>query len=100
IRDFHVTGVQTCALPIFDVCKNKLTKLKLYIDRGIRINVQVAVGSCTEQDLIDIMKACKEYNVSVLLLGWKETHRGKTAKRHDEIGRASCRERRRGAGAE
>src|SRR5690606_1808443 len=78
-----IIGAVGLSVDSVDVCKNKLTKLKLYIDRGIRINVQVAVGSCTEQDLIDIMKACKEYNVSVLLLGWKETHRGKTAKRHD-----------------
>src|SRR5690606_40358257 len=30
IRDFHVTGVQTCALPIFLLCRNLITILPVF----------------------------------------------------------------------
>lgn len=64
-------------------CKNKLNILKPIMERGLRVTVQVAVGSCSQETLVEIIRACEEYKVSILLLGWKETHRGKTAKKHD-----------------
>jgi len=53
---------------------NKLSKLQAL--NGLKVTVQVPVGSCSEESLKDIMKTCEVFNVTVLLLGWKNTHRG------------------------
>src|SRR5690606_41200794 len=90
IRDFHVTGVQTCALPI---CQGLTWQLRS-IASGIR-SFPEPNNDHTQGDLranphhkletgVKIIKICK---------GW---HTCRFAYRHlltIEIGRASCRER-------
>jgi hypothetical protein len=53
----------------------KLSKLHGLPD--LTLTIQVAVGSCAEETLKSIMETCKPFHVTVLLLGWKDTHRGK-----------------------
>src|SRR5690606_41161794 len=45
IRDFHVTGVQTCALPIFDAVVREDPLLDAVVERGV-----LAVGDPVERD--------------------------------------------------
>src|SRR5690606_40987560 len=80
IRDFHVTGVQTCALPIYCLLHGVSTCL------WVRV---VAVG--------DILTASLAAPVPrrELWLGWQSTPTPapRLARADPEIGRASCRER-------
>src|SRR5690606_39285498 len=48
IRDFHVTGVQTCALPIFTMPENG-KHLKLTIDRNIQLFIEEALAKMYEE---------------------------------------------------
>src|SRR5690606_40916078 len=76
IRDFHVTGVQTCALPIFVVIRSAGETGQLY-------------GSVSTRDIADLLAAegfdvnrnQVELNNPIKTIGLSE------------IGRASCRER-------
>ena len=43
---------------------------KLEVLDGLNVTVQVAVGSCPSETLIDIMKTCEVFGYTVLLLGW------------------------------
>src|SRR2546421_7963954 len=78
IRDLIVTGVQTCALPIYargqpggiTINKSNVEQFKGVLDDGLYLT---------------------------LMNGWDELHVGPTTQfemnKHYEIGRASCRER-------
>src|SRR5690606_40206834 len=82
IRDFHVTGVQTCALPILDDVGDYLAELR-YIDLAQQHIVQrnheyAADGTASGTNLIQVR------------LG--------TQYPFMKIGRASCRERGEGRG--
>jgi hypothetical protein len=59
----------------------KLSKLHGLDD--LNLTIQVVVGACSEDTLKSIMEACKAFHVTVLLLGWKNTHRGKKGPIHD-----------------
>lgn len=66
----------------------KLSKLQaampdLNYDNGIKLTVQVVVGSCSEQELKWIFETCKTFHITVLLLGWKYTHRGSKGPRQE-----------------
>src|SRR5690606_40897684 len=85
IRDFHVTGVQTCALPIWSLLWNDYTSDRL------RHNVDRIVGDAVRvlSDLRDVGYRPPQFagplHSPVLMVGQaRSTH---------EIGRASCRER-------
>src|SRR5690606_40502817 len=76
IRDFHVTGVQTCALPIY------LPPLgPVYVETGFMAN-RVASRTASAEDMM------LQHETPLVL--WSNK-RG--AERGTEIGRASCRER-------
>src|SRR5690606_39775342 len=79
IRDFHVTGVQTCALPIFDL-KKLVDEL---IERDIQLPVLIRFTDILEHRMgllhDAFAKAIEEQD-------YKGQYRC-------EIGRASCRER-------
>ena len=45
-------------------------------DLGLKFTVQVVVGTCNEYELKHILEICKTFHITVLLLGWKYTHRG------------------------
>src|SRR5690606_40662719 len=93
IRDFHVTGVQTCALPISDltvvygVNHEKLTAKHLVVSNA----------SCTTNCLAPMAKVL--HAEIGILRGYMSTIHAYTSDQrlvdtfHSEIGRASCRER-------
>src|SRR5690606_40326593 len=74
IRDFHVTGVQTCALPIYNFMSNEVLN-------AIKFRRTVNQNSFTDQDISkeDLLTILEAANAA-------PTHKRK-------IGRASCRER-------
>src|SRR5690606_40966361 len=87
IRDFHVTGVQTCALPISQhvfLRAEGLTGLHLLAE-------DVKVVRADTEDFHILQYICAEAHGSVDVNRWFGTGY--------EIGRASCRERGKGAGA-
>src|SRR5690606_40019742 len=60
IRDFHVTGVQTCALPILNDSKQLKEKDRYYLREVIQENAlsyAVAYADHEEIDSINILKA-------------------------------------------
>src|SRR5690606_40627838 len=80
IRDFHVTGVQTCALPIsrqHHVEQHDVGAVTLELAEG-----GVAVGG--DRDLVALLAQQVGQRVAVALLVLDD--------QHPEIGRASCRE--------
>src|SRR5690606_40928322 len=85
IRDFHVTGVQTCALPIWAApCLRRTCKL------GLPTNGRRATCDCCDlpRRRRDIVRsaACSGN-------GTAGGRSGPAVPRRTEIGRASCRER-------
>ena len=50
---------------------------KLHNLEGLKLTVHIVVGACSEHEFEEIMNLCKTFGVTVLLLGWKNTHRGK-----------------------
>src|SRR5690606_39753601 len=83
IRDFHVTGVQTCALPILEAGDVSLPT-------GILQEWPVGTPM-TIQSLATLMISISDNTATDVLL--------RVAGRDTEIGRASCRERRQSAAA-
>ena len=59
----------------------KLSKLKGL--KGLKVTVQVVVGSCSNHELIDIMKTCEVFGYTVLFLGWKDVGRGSKAYKYE-----------------
>jgi hypothetical protein len=51
-------------------------ELALGCEHGLKVTVQVVVGSCSMDSLRCIFDLCKAFHITVLLLGWKNTHRG------------------------
>src|SRR5690606_40019956 len=90
IRDFHVTGVQTCALPIFGVetafgllCQ-PVTSFDAH--HGLLGRRWLAVGERAHQ-AVDVGVQCCQLAGNCAAVGFPLRHD------RDEIGRASCRER-------
>src|SRR5690606_39397280 len=90
IRAFHVTGVQTCALPI----------------SGARHDLVDAVIAADSNDILQITQRVEALSALLssedganLLAGYRRAanilaaEEKKGGRRYDEIGRASCRER-------
>src|SRR2546426_2533183 len=75
IRDYKVTGVQTCALPISEI-QAALARMNVLEDYGPAMRVERAAALY----FIDQVRAGKLRNLGNSRIG-------------DEIGRASCRER-------
>src|SRR5690606_40227992 len=93
-RDFHVTGVQTCALPISqctDVCVNKTTPFLFAKADNPYDMIKLSV-----EEIADIIRPCGLspmkskgiYGLSKILI---DQYNGEVPA--DKIGRASCRER-------
>src|SRR5690606_39998906 len=91
IRDFHVTGVQTCALPISDVIHPEQGQVELYLDyqpdnpEGNVMELEVHAPYKTLQPG-EVMHAHKVWTVL--------PYEGDFTNEAHKIGRASCRERR------
>src|SRR5690606_41085161 len=90
IRDFHVTGVQTCALPIL---ARELDDAILHFrlnERELGLWVLTSQGD-PERVLAHeavLLRSQRHWLAREVLQYWK-----RVLKRLDEIGRASCRER-------
>src|SRR5690606_40770885 len=82
IRDFHVTGVQTCALPIL-ICRSA-------VDSTVRKVVTLKARYGDDVDVINILFLGNSHTYYNDVPGLVEGI-GKAAGK--EIGRASCRER-------
>src|SRR5206468_7099619 len=96
IRDLIVTGVQTCALPIFDfgVIERLSDELKQVAATGVQLGLvigggNILRGTAASQQGMD--------RVSADYMGMLATVINALALQ-DKIGRASCRERGAGAG--
>src|SRR5690606_40818742 len=93
--DFHVTGVQTCALPIFRIYQEFAT---LDILTGGRAEIMAGRGSFIESFPL-FGYALEDYNtlfsekLEMLLRIREEEHVKWPGGKHTQIGRASCRER-------
>src|SRR5690606_40246281 len=86
IRDFHVTGVQTCALPIYHEAKRN----------GGGGNDE-AVGMRAPKDTFDRARRLRREMTLPEILLWRALRRNalcglRFRKQHPKIGRASCRE--------
>src|SRR5690606_40482164 len=89
IRDFHVTGVQTCALPIFHVNGwfgdyDKLTMTRTLFERELGLDIDQALPECLFiGDSPNDEPMFRFFPVSVGVANIQAL----------QIGRASCRER-------
>lgn len=54
---------------------DKLSKLREL--KNLNLTVHVVVGCCSDYELEHIMEICKIFNTTLLLLGWKNCHRGR-----------------------
>jgi hypothetical protein len=81
IKDF----VGAVGLSVDD--NNKLLEKlsKLHGLDGLNLTIQVVVGTCSKETLKLIIETCKTFHVTVLLLGWKDTHRGKKGPIYDDV---------------
>src|SRR5207302_9579921 len=89
IRDFHVTGVQTCALPIFDESVFPLDDLEGRLPlEGIEDDQSVGVLHRARSDwTVGSPRRRRGFT-------WSHVHSaGSLSERKRKIGRASCRER-------
>src|SRR5690606_39701149 len=86
IRDFHVTGVQTCALPIFVYQNDILVAEKNYVYGNEGMVEPFALNSNIEYTFIAVSK-----NSASTLPVISDKNNLTTAQ--IKIGRASCRER-------
>src|SRR5690606_40985740 len=86
IRDFHVTGVQTCALPIYapDTCPPWMLRMtrEAADELGVPVHVHCA------QSVVEFDEMIRRYGRTPVEVLYDAGLVGP-----DEIGRASCRER-------
>src|SRR5690606_40173984 len=81
IRDFHVTGVQTCALPI-------LLPVRQYFGRGRCERTRISKGALRKNG--EAFTGCLKERKTLR----SRTRKRATVREHSvQIGRASCRER-------
>src|SRR5690606_41111441 len=95
IRDFHVTGVQTCALPIFLNGKKAVDSLaEGSVDNWFfGWGEDGLAGSIQDAD-----KATSAFAKTLGIFGLNMRERGANEVKAFEIGRAACRERGKGEG--
>src|SRR5690606_39361748 len=97
IRDFHVTGVQTCALPIFIAFDD--------VDEAVAAVNESAYGlqcGVLSSSLETCMDLARRIRTGGIILGgtstWRTDQLAYGGVKDSEIGRASCRERVESAG--
>src|SRR5690606_40925009 len=93
IRDFHVTGVQTCALPILNAIA--LTREAPSARLAQSAAIPVYEDPLDEDDVLDVEVTTSRRGLTRLALVAAETsaHFSREQIGHDQIGRASCRDR-------
>src|SRR5690606_41193516 len=100
IRDFHVTGVQTCALPIFtvDELADRFGIGRRTLERRFKKATNNTVIEYIQRVKIEASK--KELETSRKTVNEVMYEVGYTDTKAFKIGRASCRERRKMTGEE
>src|SRR5690606_41027571 len=88
IRDFHVTGVQTCALPIYEFVAEALRAVENHGPAASEDGGEIEVDPGEAGDSGEAAARVRELEAR---LG--EVEAQLQAKEQQEIGRASCRER-------
>src|SRR5690606_40034359 len=95
-RDFHVTGVQTCALPIFDAVRDSADWV-LFVDADERVTPELAAAvrdAVAQGEAYAGWRIARHNYIFGVLTrgaGWFPDYQTRLL----QIGRASCRERRR-----
>src|SRR5690606_39537265 len=89
IRDFHVTGVQTCALPILGVPPHQVAKTLIMEDEQARPLIVIMHGDC-EVSTKNLARQTGAKKIGPCAPDTAQRHSGYQV---GEIGRASCRER-------
>src|SRR5690606_39647987 len=93
IRDFHVTGVQTCALPIFTLEQDSLNAA---VDAGSLEATDETPGGCSLYVEFCVLRNGEGAAVTLLRHVveefWPDVQLAHT-RLDEKIGRASCRER-------
>src|SRR5439155_12767978 len=90
IRDGHVTGVQTCALPISNVCRRETERRARHTNRSIDRKAAAAIvriGYIEIDRSVAVLCVVADVHIIGILVdgeGWQNAVK---------IGRASCRER-------
>src|SRR5690606_25108695 len=69
IRDFHVTGVQTCALPIFQTAEGALQETHAILQRMRELAVQAANDTNTPDDRNEIQKEIDQLKAEIDRIG-------------------------------
>src|SRR5690606_40584638 len=92
IRDFHVTGVQTCALPIYKVDRAPDDSFR---DLRNRSESDVSVSALTGEGLDRLREAIRRHAFGDRVSGRVRLgpQQSRIRAKLFEIGRASCRER-------
>src|SRR5690606_40170701 len=93
IRDFHVTGVQTCALPIYHIPKIIFSVLVLVYCMGPN-NLWAQIYSCIRTlNKDDTHAAIEQVKTAFDITAVDQPQAFHQAFTRAKIGRASCRER-------
>src|SRR5690606_39415193 len=90
IRDFHVTGVQTCALPIFDFMLAELKHTGNVHSAMARMPHYFTAFQTYLMQAAEDDRSRFDMRVAVEILRFEAQYKADGA---SEIGRASCRER-------
>src|SRR5207253_7157120 len=90
IRDGHVTGVQTCALPIFNFSPQGVI-WDLRTDTRLHHSVALDMKSPSTQEILDRLRQVTSLKVTVDPVF--ESNMPDFGRLGPKIGRASCRER-------
>src|SRR5690606_40732014 len=85
IRDFHVTGVQTCALPIYILGKLGVNAIVFVVDSADRPKIEAA-----KKELHGLLEKSQLANIPVLVLGNKNDLENRSEERR--VGK-ECRSR-------
>jgi Radical SAM superfamily len=69
-------SVDSCSGLVDSLSKLTAAIPQLNWDGHLKLSVQIVVGSCSKADLVSILETCRTFHITVVLLGWKYTHRG------------------------
>src|SRR5690606_41100165 len=93
-RAFHVTGVQTCALPIYSIQLGQFLKLANLVEDGPEAKAVIAAGQVSVNGEVEVRRGRQLVIGDRVDLGPAgATVSAFDPDADDEIGSASCRER-------
>src|SRR5690606_41199639 len=93
-RDFHVTGVQTCALPILDTEGKPATAVRKVQEAAQQDGARFFAGGILSSESLAMGKEIERLGGVFITTAGADEITGKDCNRATfQIGRASCRER-------